>query len=86
MNLIISSLNWTIRQYGDSLDTSIMPLIDGGDRSVGIGITLNSRQFVQFSNFQITNYEAGRYAWGASNLMVDNIVVHSTGDIDADYN
>ena len=76
------NLNW---KYGDSLDASVMPLLDGEDRSKGTAVELSSKSFIEFKNFQITNYEIGIYAWGADNLLIENVVGMNFGDIDKDY-
>jgi hypothetical protein len=73
--------------YGDNLDASVMPLIDGGDRTTGEGININGSANITIQNIQITNYEAGIYTWSASstNLILDNIIVMGIGDINASY-
>ncbi|MDD5688263.1 MAG: right-handed parallel beta-helix repeat-containing protein [Elusimicrobia bacterium] len=73
-------------KYGDSLDATVMPLLDGGDRATaGIGISLISRKYVTVKNIQITNYNRGVYGYGAQNVTVANIITTRLGDINADY-
>jgi hypothetical protein len=73
--------------YGDNLDAAVMPLIDGGDRTSGDGIDINGSANIIIKNIQITNYEYGIYTWSSSstNLILDNIIVMSIGDINASY-
>ena len=73
--------------YGDNLDASIMPLFDGGDRTTGDGIDINGAANISIHNIQLKNYEYGIYTWSSSstNLLLDNIIVMSVGDIDASY-
>ncbi len=74
--------------YGDTPDASRMPLLDGGDRSQGIGIDLNGAQYVQWHNFQIT-----RYAYGIMDhshladrhVLLDHIYLTVFGDTSDDY-
>jgi len=66
-------------------DPAIMPLLDGGDRTEGTGITLHSRQYVVVKNFQIQNYAIGLYAWGAEHLIAENIVTMHNGDRNDSY-
>jgi len=73
--------------YGDILDSSVMPLFDGGDRATGDAININGAAYITIQNIQITNYEAGIYTWSASSthLILDNIIIMSIGDINASY-
>ena len=73
--------------YPDNIDfdSSIMPLLDGGDRSTGTGIALNMRQYVTVKNFQVQNYEIGVYGYQAEHVSVENIITKNMGDINADY-
>ncbi len=75
-------LGW---EYGDSLDANVMPLLDGGDRTIGEGIILWSREYITLKNIQIKNYAVGLDAWNAHNLETNNIVTMSFGDINAEY-
>ncbi|MDD5688264.1 MAG: right-handed parallel beta-helix repeat-containing protein [Elusimicrobia bacterium] len=73
-------------KYGDSLDATVMPLIDGGDRAnAGLGISLSSRKYITVKNIQITNYNMGVYGYGAQNVTVANIITTRLGDINAEY-
>jgi hypothetical protein len=72
--------------FGDPLDASVMPLLDGGNRtSGGTALTLHSRQHIVLKNLQITKYEAGIDGWNASSVTLDNITATSFGDVSADY-
>lgn len=66
-------------------DPAVMPLLDGGDRTIGTGITLHSRQYVVVKNFQIQNYARGLYAWGAEHVTVENIISMHNGDRNDSY-
>ncbi len=74
-------------QYPDTVivDPAVMPLLDGGDRTTGTGITLHSRQYVVVKNFQMQNYVYGLYAWGAEHLSVENIIAMHLGDRNDSY-
>lgn len=73
--------------YGDELDETVMPLIDGGNRANGEGINIDGRANISIRNIQITNCEYGIYTWSVSsnNLLLDNIIVMYIGDINASY-
>lgn len=76
-------LNYT---FGDSLDTSVMPLLDGGDRAhSGTAITLYSQQYLHLKNIQITNYNDGIDGWNASYCTIDNIIETTFGDYNSSY-
>ncbi|RZS99303.1 right-handed parallel beta-helix repeat-containing protein [Aquimarina brevivitae] len=75
-------LNWN---YGDNLNPNVMPLLDGGDRTCGIGITLNNRKYINLKNIQISNYEIGLYALKTYKVNVNNIVAMYFGDVNEDY-
>ncbi len=71
--------------FGDPLDASLMPLLDGGDRTIGgIAMTLY-RQHVEIKNFQIKNYNHGIYAWHALYVTVENVIAESLGDVNQTY-
>jgi hypothetical protein len=73
-------LNYT---YGDSVDASLMPLLDGGNRSVGIGINLVDRFYITLKNIQITNYSEGIVTWNSSytdtHFTLENIFIKDIG-------
>ncbi len=71
--------------YGDPLNASVMPLFQGADRTLGRGIQMSSRQYLELSNVQITNYRLGFYAYGASNNKIKNIIAMEFGDQNASY-
>ena len=74
-------LEW---EYGDALDASVMPLLDGGDRSTGTCIDIEVK-YITLKNIQIQNYRVGIEAWDSHNLQISNIVTMNFGDINADY-
>ncbi len=74
-------------KYGDTLNAKVMPLINGGDRTKGVGIDINGAANVNIQNIQITNYTSGIYTWSSSSnhLLLDNIIVMNVGDINDSY-
>jgi len=72
--------------FGDPLDATVMPLLDGVNRLSGNGITMHNTNFVELSNIQIQNYTVGLYAYRGINLKVKNIITMYFGDINASYN
>lgn len=72
--------------YGDELDETIMPLLDGNDRTTGIGIVMHNREYIELSNIQIKNYSIGLYAWKGKHLKVKNIIAMYLGDTSLSYN
>ncbi len=72
-------------EYGDALDATIMPMLDGGDRTSGSGMTMHNRKYIELSNIQIQNYISGLYAWKGMHLKVKNIIAMHFGDINASY-
>ena len=71
-------------EYGDNLDANVMPLIDGGDRTTGTGITI-AQSYITIKNIQITNYQIGIDAYNAHYLKIENIIAMNFGDIEDDY-
>ena len=76
---------------GLAFDPDDMPLLDGGDRTVGIGIEISERQGITLRNLQIRNYAKGVTAGHAGDqttiegALLDNINVSNIGDVNADY-
>ncbi len=77
------NLNW---KYGDDLNASIMPLIDGGDRTKGIGIDLQGKKYININNIQIKNYEYGMFGYNAHHITITNVIAMYFGDVNAEYN
>jgi len=75
-------LNYTV---GDALNATLMPLLDGNDRTTGIGIDMTSREYIELSNIQIKNYELGLYAYAGKHLKVKNIITMYLGDTNLSY-
>ncbi len=72
--------------FGDALDASVMPLLDGGNRaSAGVCFTLYHRAFISLKNIQITNYNTGIDGWDASNITLDNITGTVFGNVNDSY-
>ena len=72
--------------FGNALDAAIMPLLDGGNRTIaGTAITLYSQQYILLKNLQITNYQQGVDGWNASNNTLENIIAIKLGDYNANY-
>ena len=76
----------TNHSFGDTLDATIMPLLDGGNRATAGGaIEFIYQYYVSLKNIQITNYNYGIYTYGSSNLTFDNIIVTEMGNVSANY-
>ena len=72
--------------FGDSLDASVMPLLDGGNRATaGIAFDFENVNHIALKNIQITNYNIAIYGYGSSYLDFDNIITTSLGDVDDGY-
>ena len=74
--------------YGDTLDASRLPLLDGGDRSHGTAIDLNGAQYVEFHNLQITRFENGVIddeRLSNRHIVLDRIYLTELGDTTAIY-
>ncbi len=81
----INSISWW--QYGDSLDASKMPLLDGGDRGQGTCFNSNNRHYIEIKNFQITNYSTGiSLGWSSSahHNRAENIIAVNFGKLSSD--
>ena len=77
------SLNYT---FGDTLNPSVMPLLDGGNRATaGTAISLYGQQFVVLKNLQIKNYEIGVDLGDAQNSSCENIIAMQLGDFNDGY-
>jgi len=60
----LDNTNRDLHPLGKPLDASLMPLIDGKNRTEETGIALHGIQYIQVKNFQIQNYSVGLQAWG----------------------
>lgn len=76
------NLEW---EYGDNLNSNIMPLLDGGDRTTGTAMALFNKAYIVVKNFQIRNYQIGLYAWKSNHLKISNVIAMNFGDIHAVY-
>jgi hypothetical protein len=77
----VSSENSSTFNYGDNLDATKMPLIQGlapNGKGEGIGITA-IESYVHIENFQITKFEFGLFAKGNQSTY-KNIIVTNVGD------
>jgi len=75
-------------EYGDSLDSAVMPLLAGTNRTAAAkntAITLNSRSHLIVKNFQIQNYTHGVMGWSLQNSLIENVVVIDIGDTNHIY-
>ncbi len=70
-------------QYGDGVNSSVMPTLNGGDRTSGVAFELSGNKYVHIKNFQITNYEVGVHWWSTETKynFVENIIGKTFGDI-----
>ena len=81
----INDTNWW--QYGDSLNPSQMPLLDGGDRSNYTCFDANDNKYIVIKNFQITNYSVGiSLGWSstAHHNKAENIIAVNFGKLSSD--
>lgn len=82
----ITNTDWW--QYGDDLNASEMPLLDGGDRASGTAFDVNSNHYIIIKNFQITNYRVGillGWSQGVSyNNTAENIIALNFGKLSND--
>ena len=67
-------------QVGDALNPSVLPLLNGNDRTLGTGMDLHSRYHINIQNFQITEYQIGLYAYNGHHISLDNILAMNFGD------
>ncbi len=75
-------LGW---QYGDGLNATVMPLLDGGNRNTGIALQMKLRKYVHLKNLQIRNYEMGIKGWNARYNKFYNIISMQLGNKNASY-
>ncbi len=61
------------------LDPTLMPLLDGGDRSQGIGITMFG-SFLITRNLAIRNVARGIYGYGAQHSEVHRVYISTLGE------
>ncbi|MDF1811549.1 MAG: right-handed parallel beta-helix repeat-containing protein [Verrucomicrobiales bacterium] len=72
--------------HTSSINSSLMPLLDGGSRShQGMAVGMY-RKYIALKNFQITNFRHAVYGYGPSNVTVDNVVAVGIGDPNKTYN
>ncbi len=76
----ITSFDFT---YGDSVDSTLMPLINPGDRTVGEGINLSDIYSISLKNIQIANCLSGINIWNTSSInsnhILENIFLQNIG-------
>ncbi len=76
----ISSFDFT---YGDNVDSTLMPLINPGDRNTGEGINLSDIYSITIKNIQIANSLSGINVWNTtpinSNHIFENIFLQNIG-------
>ncbi|HET8941867.1 MAG TPA: DUF1565 domain-containing protein [Rudaea sp.] len=77
--------------HGYAFDPADMPLLDGRDRTTGVGIEMSGRHGITLKNFSIRNYAYGVTAGRVGDPdfiegdLVDNVNISSIGNLDADY-
>jgi|GEM_PF-1260841 len=72
-------------QPGDSLDSTLMPLMNGLDRTSGRAIVASYRNYIEIRNIQLTNYELGVYIPNSNHVLIENVIAAELGDIDDSY-
>ncbi len=70
-------LGW---QYGDGLNSAVMPLLDGGNRNTGTALLMSRRKYVHLKNLQIRNYAVGIKGWNAHHNKFYNIIAMELGN------
>ncbi len=77
----LNSSNGSTFNYGDSVNSSKMPLIEGSPlNGIGTGIGITAiESYVHIENFQITKYEYGLFAKG-NHSTYKNIIVTNVGN------
>jgi len=71
--------------YGDQLNASVMPLLQGASRTSGYAMIMHSRSYIEVSNFQISNYVGGVFGTAVSGLKIKNVIAMEFGNQNADY-
>ncbi len=74
--------------YGDQLDPTYMPLLDGQDRSSGVAVDINGSKNIVINNLQIKNYAYGiidHTHTADLNTELNNIFVMNMGDTQDSY-
>jgi hypothetical protein len=62
-------------KVGDgSLDASVMPLLDGADKT-GTALSISGRSYVELRNLQIQNYTQGVRFYDSTHVTVENVTV-----------
>ncbi len=73
-------------QFGDPLDSTVMPLLDGGDRSTaGSALVLNGRSYIELNNLQITQYNIAVEGYYCSHISLDNLTMTELGNVSDSY-
>ncbi len=82
----IESVNGSTFKYGDKLDSSIMPLLEGiPSNGIGSGTGITALEsYIHIENFQITQFEFGLLA-RASHATFKNIIVAKVGDFNPNH-
>jgi len=80
----LNNKNYYSFSKGKSLVASAAPLLDGGDRSKGIGITIAAggtvnRDYIIVRNIQIQNFKKGVVSNSGSNSILENCIVRGIG-------
>lgn len=75
-------LNYT---YGDAVNETVMPLLDGNDRTTGTAIKITSKQHLELHNLQIQYYRFGVSVYASNNLKVKNVIAMHFGDLNNSY-
>jgi len=85
-NDIVSNMGSTM-SYGDALDPTEMPLLNGSILNnanfLGTGIYI-AKAYIHISNFQITKYKIG-LSVTRDYCVINNIIVHKVGDFDPSH-
>jgi len=76
----INSMYYSYSQ-GKSIEFNKMPLLNGGNRNSGTAINIRSKNYIVFKNLQIKNYKYGIWGQNSNNIIIDNVLIHTLGDV-----
>jgi len=80
----VANIDWWDYETNRDLDSTKMPLLDGGNRATA-GTAIQTSSYTILRNFQVTNYTDGVNTWSGSYYTIENIIVTNIGDINDSY-
>lgn len=67
--------------HTSALDPSVMPLIQGTDRAVGVGVQFDGQSYLEIRNFQISQFDSLVRGINGKNLSFINLIATVAGNI-----